>query len=82
MSEANKKKIAVLDKICGELQKKFGKGSVNYLGNSKIEPMERIPTGSVALDEITGGGYPVGRMIEFFGQESCGKSTTCYHAMA
>lgn len=82
MGEVNKKKFAVLDKICGELQKKFGKGSVNYLGNSKIEPMERIPTGSVALDEITGGGYPVGRMIEFFGQESCGKSTTCYHAMA
>lgn len=76
------KKFAVLDKICGQLQKKFGKGSVNYLGNNKIEPLERIPTGSIALDEITGGGYPVGRMIELFGQESCGKSTTCYHAMA
>lgn len=82
MSEVNKKKFAVLDKICGELQKKFGKGSVNYLGNNKIQEMERIPTGSIALDQITGGGYPVGRMIEFFGQESCGKSTTCYHAMA
>lgn len=76
------KKFVVLDKICGELQKKFGKGSVNYLGNNKIEPLERIPTGSIALDEITGGGYPVGRMIELFGAESCGKSTTCYHAMS
>ena len=76
------KKFAVLDKICGQLQKKYGKGSVTYLGDNNITPMERISTGSLALDEITGGGYPVGRMIELFGQESCGKSTTCYHAMA
>ena len=76
------KKFAVLDKICGELQKKFGKGSVNYLGNNKIEPLERIPTGSIALDEITGGGWPVGRIIELYGKESCGKTTACYHAIA
>lgn len=76
------KKFAILDKITGQLQKKFGKGSVTYLGDNKITPIERIPTGSVALDDITGGGWPIGRIVELFGAESVGKSTVCGHAMA
>lgn len=75
------KKFAVLDKICSELQKKFGKGSVDYLGNNKVEPIQRIPTGCIGLDEITGGGYPCGRIIELYGAESSSKTTSCYHAM-
>jgi len=34
------------------------------------------------LDEITGGGWPVGRIVELYGQESCGKTTACYHAIS
>ncbi|MBR4315984.1 MAG: hypothetical protein IKP65_03315 [Alphaproteobacteria bacterium] len=69
-------------KACAALQDRFGKESVNFLGNKKAEPLPRIPTGSVALDRIIGGGYPIGRMIEVFGPASSGKTTVCYHAIA
>ena len=70
------KKLAAIQKACAALQAKFGKESVNFLGNNKIEPIPRIPTGSIALDRITGGGYPLGRMIEIFGPASSGKCLT------
>jgi recombination protein RecA len=37
----------------------------------------RIPIGSPVVDYIMGGGYPVGRAVEFYGGES---STKTYHA--
>ena len=36
---------------------------------------ERIPTGSIALDKLTGGGWPVGRITEVCAWEGVGKST-------
>ena len=39
------------------------------------EPKERMPTGILELDKFTGGGYPLGRMIEIAGWEGAGKST-------
>ena len=78
----DKKKEQILQKVVGELQKRFGKESVNFLGNSKIEPIPRIGSQCIAIDNVTGGGYPLGRIIEIFGGESSGKTTTCYHAIA
>ncbi len=75
-------KFAKIAAICANVKKKFGEESVNFLGNSKAEPMPRIPSGSVAIDNITGGGYPEGRIIEVFGEESSGKTSVCYHAIA
>jgi recombination protein RecA len=46
--------------------------------NQKIE---RISTGSFILDEATGGGLPKGRIVEYFGVESGGKSTLALHAV-
>jgi len=75
-------KMAKIAAACADLQKKFGKESVNFLGNRKAEPLPRFSTGSIALDKIIGGGYPEGRMIEVFGPASSGKTTLCYHALA
>ena len=75
-------KLAKIASICAGLQKKFGKESVNFLGNSKAEPLPRIPTGSVVLDRITGGGFPEGRFIEVYGAEASGKTSVCYHVIA
>ena len=75
-------KLSKVAAICAGLQKKFGKESVNFLGNSKAELLPRIPTGSVVLDKITGGGFPEGRFIEVFGGEASGKTTLCYHVIA
>ncbi len=79
---AQEKKFAALAKVCATIQSKFGKESVNFLGNQKAEPIPRIPSGSDAIDCITGGGYPLGRIIEIFGPASSGKTTGCYHAIA
>lgn len=49
---------------------------IKRLGDTKIEPIEVIPTGSLCLDLALGvGGYPRGRIIELFGPEMSGKST-------
>ena len=69
-------KMSRIAAACADLQKKFGKESVNFLGNRKAEPLPRFSTGSISLDKIIGGGYPEGRMIEIFGPASSGKCLT------
>ena len=42
-----------------------------------------LPTGSFLLDKAIGvGGYPYGRIVELFGPEMSGKSTSALHAIA
>ena len=53
-----------LKKAMDSLIQKFGKGSVYEVGNFDAPKVERIPTGSIGLDYITGGGYPKGRITE------------------
>lgn len=43
---------------------------------------ERIATGSLALDKLTGGGWPVGRITEICAWEGVGKSTIMDQAAA
>lgn len=43
---------------------------------------ERISTGSLALDKLTGGGWPVGRITEIAAWEGVGKSTLLDQAAA
>ncbi len=70
---------ATLDKIT----KDYGKGAVMSLGDSKVEDVPVIPTGSITLDNALGvGGYPRGRIIEIYGPESSGKTTLAIHAIA
>ena len=57
------------------LLKQEGEGAVMSLAG-EVAPIPYIPTGSFLLDIITGvGGLPQGRIVEFFGPESSGKST-------
>jgi len=70
-----------LELAIGQIEKRFGKGSIMKLGESTtISPVEAIPTGSLALDLALGiGGIPKGRITEIFGPESSGKTTLGQH---
>jgi recombination protein RecA len=53
------------------------------LGDTKIEAVEAISTGSLGLDIALGiGGLPKGRVVEIYGPESSGKTTLAIHAIA
>ena len=53
------------------------------LGEERIDNIQVIPTGSIALDYALGvGGYPRGRIVEIYGPESSGKTTLAIHAIA
>ena len=52
------------------------------MGEKANESIERFPSGSIALDVALGGGIPLGRVIEFFGFESSGKTLIATKAMA
>lgn len=79
----NAEKLKVLNSTLEKLEKSFGKGAIMRLGDSAIENVEVISTGSIALDAALGvGGYPKGRIIEIFGPESSGKTTLAIHAIA
>lgn len=66
------------------LNKQFGEGSVMTLsGADGLRITDGISTGSLKVDEILGGhGFAFGRFIEILGQESCGKSSLCWSAVA
>jgi recombination protein RecA len=52
------------------------------LGNDPFFEIIRIPTGSLVIDRITGGGFALGRHIELFGDESTCKTYIAYRTMA
>lgn len=71
--------IKEIQKICKEFEKKNGEGSVFQVGSNKsILQIPRMSSGIEDLDGITGGGLPVGRIIEIFGPESSGKTSLAY----
>jgi recombination protein RecA len=81
--EVNKEKLKALQLTIDKLDKTYGKGTIMRLGDSPVEQMEIIPTGSLTLDIALGvGGYPKGRVIEIYGPESSGKTTLAIHAIA
>ncbi len=81
--EINPDKLKALQLTMEKLDKTFGKGSVMKLGDSAVENVEVIPSGSITLDLALGvNGFPKGRIIEIFGPESSGKTTLAIHAIA
>ena len=79
----HEKKNKSISEAIRAIHKQFGTGSIMRLDGSEIQPVEVIPTGSVALDVALGtGGLPRGRIVEIYGPESSGKTSLALHAVA
>jgi len=79
----SKEKLKVLQLAIDKLEKSYGKGTIMRMGDSPVEAIESISTGSISLDTALGiGGFPKGRIIEIYGPESSGKTTVAIHAIA
>ncbi|NLL68697.1 MAG: recombinase RecA [Acholeplasmataceae bacterium] len=77
------KRNEALKKTLQDIEKQHGRGSVMRLGDSPLEKIDAISSGSISLDLALGiGGYPRGRIIEIYGHESSGKTTIALHAIA
>lgn len=81
--DVNAEKLKALQVIIDKIDKTYGKGTIMKMGDSPIELMEVIHTGSLSLDLALGvQGFPKGRIVEIYGPESSGKTTLAIHAIA
>ncbi len=80
---AQQEKMKALKLTMEKIDKTYGKGTIMKLGETMLEPVEVISTGSLGVDLALGvGGFPKGRVIEIYGPESSGKTTLALHAIA
>ena len=83
MIEDNGNKEKALAAALSQIERQFGKGSMMRLGDTGLEPIPAISTGSLGLDVALGiGGLPRGRIVEIYGPESSGKTTLALQVVA
>lgn len=71
-----------LDKAFESINKKFGKGTIQMLGETPTINENLLSTGSLLIDQALGGGIGLNRITEIYGVESSGKSTLALHLAA
>jgi recombination protein RecA len=83
MGSDKEARLKALKLTMDKLDKTYGKGAVMRMGDSAVEEVEVISSGSLGLDLALGiSGYPRGRVVEIYGPESSGKTTLTIHAIA
>ncbi len=82
-SKESANKVKALTAALSQIERQFGKGAMMRLGDSPIEKMPSISTGSLGLDIALGiGGLPKGRIVEIYGPEASGKTTLALQVIA
>jgi len=77
----DKKEKSALDVALESLNKNIGEGTVYKYKDFKGLERERLKSGILGIDYITGGGYVKGAIHYIVGWESSGKSTCCLYAV-
>ena len=67
-------------KLVAQLNKKHGEGTVVLASNVQIP--ERITSGSLTLDTVLGGGWPMNHWVEIVGEASHGKTALALKTIA
>ena len=67
--------------IAAEINSVFGKPVMTVASDPELEVI-KIPTPSLTINRITGGGFALGRHVELYGDPSAGKSAIMYGTMA
>jgi recombination protein RecA len=82
-NQDNSQKDKALSAALSQIERQFGKGTIMRLGDSPMEKIPAISTGSLGLDIALGiGGLPRGRIVEIYGPESSGKTTLTLQVIA
>lgn len=72
-----------LEAALSQIEREYGTGAIMKLGDKTHADVSTISTGALTLDMALGvGGVPRGRVVEIYGEESCGKTTLCQHIIA
>ena len=80
---ATEGKTKELASALADIGKRFGPEAIMRLGADTVVKCDVISTGSLSLDAAIGvGGVPKGRIVEFYGPESSGKTTLALHCVA
>lgn len=67
--------------IASEVNAAIGKPTLKLASDEEFQPI-KIPSGSLVVDRVTGGGFTLGRHIEIYGDHSACKSYVAYRTMA
>jgi recombination protein RecA len=74
-----KKKLTRAQSLAAEINSTLKlRGLGVRVGSDPYFRIERVPTGSLVLDRVIGGGWALGRHYELYGDENSGKSTILY----
>ncbi len=77
MPPKEKAKASVADILAAANKKYADKYSVGFASNVRF-----LDTGNIALNDIMGGGVPVGRITQFYGKSQSGKTTAALQTAA
>lgn len=72
---------ALAQSIAAEINSAMGHPVVTVASDPQLRVI-KVPTPSVTINRITGGGFALGRHVELFGDPNTGKSTIMYGTMA